>query len=144
LLGLLGAAVAAGAVPTGANAGGTNTWLCGQTHHGAYEWTVEAILSTSEDAHPDVTCAQARKTVAAIDGGKGTGVKRSSSPASGQAEIVYGKWTCTIAQGGAKATFMARKVQGRQSWVTCYDGVDVDGVDDAIAYSYGVEPQIPS
>jgi len=142
----VGAGLAALAASAGsATAGGLNVWACGQAHHGAREWTVDADLSTSEDAHPDVTCKTALATVAAIDGGKGAGVKHASSPASGEAELVYGKWTCTITsgyKGGANSTFMARKVHGEATWVTCADGVDVDGVDDSITYSYGVVAQL--
>jgi hypothetical protein len=121
-------------------AAGVNVSLCGQAHSGSHEWTVDTVLSTTEDTHPDVSCSTALKTVAAIDGGKGQGVKHASSPGSGESELIYGKWVCTISSGDGG--FMGRKVHGMQTWVTCRDGVDVAGSVDSIRYSYGVEAQL--
>jgi len=129
----------------GAYAGGTNVTLCGFIHADSEHWTVDTILSTSEDGHPDVSCQTAEQTVIAIDGGRGSGVQHTRSAASGERELVYGKWTCTITSGwhgGAKSTFMARKVHGVATWVTCYDGVEVGGQDDAISYSHGKVAQL--
>jgi hypothetical protein len=126
--------------PGAADAGGVTTNACGLAHHGDHRWTVETILSTTEDSHPDVSCATARATVAAIDGGKAVADRREQSPASGESELVYGKWVCTITNGwhgGGDSTFMARRVHGQPTWVSCSDGVDVNGNDDSIGYSYG-------
>jgi hypothetical protein len=128
------------ACAVGANAEGVNTIRCGVVHRGANRWTVETILSISENSTPDVTCAVALQTTAAIDGGKGSGVQHTQSPASGQAELVYGKWTCTITNGwhgGAKSTFMAKQVHGQPTFVTCADGIDVKGNVDSFSYTYG-------
>jgi hypothetical protein len=141
LAGLAAAGAVALALAAGpAYAGGVDVTACGQVHHGKYEWTVQTVLSTSEDGHPDLSCATAKQTVAAIDGGKGSADKRERSPGSGESELVYGKWVCTItngSNGGADSTFMARAVHGQPTWVTCSDGVDVSGNDDSFAYSYG-------
>lgn len=124
-----------------ASAGGVDVTGCNSlAHHGANRWTVETVLSVKEDGHPDLSCATALQTTAAIDGGKGAGVTHTHSPASGEKEIVYGKWTCTISNGwngGGDSTFMARRVHGQPTWVACSDGVDVGGEDDSFAYSYG-------
>jgi hypothetical protein len=123
-----------------ASAGGVDVTACGLAHHGANRWTVETVLSIREDGHPDLSCSVALEATAAIDGGTGTAVKHTDSPASGESELVYGKWTCTITNGwklGADSTFMARRVHGQPTWVTCSDGVDVGGEDDSFAYSFG-------